>query len=270
MNAELISNIARKFGELDAVEAVVLSGSCTANCWDARSDLDFYVYIHQPIPVSVRKKIAGEFARKSEIDNHFWENGDEWIEKSSGLKIDIMYRPLSWIEGELNRVLEDNQASVGYSTCLWHNFQSSKPLYSANGWFKSMKQKADKPYPAKLREAIISKNYPILRNNISSYANQIQLAFQRHDLVSLNHRISALIASYFDIIFALNQVPHPGEKRLIETAKARCQKLPADMEFHINNLIVSMTSPDWEPISSALTQMIDGLDRLLKRERMVA
>ena len=61
MNAELITNIAQKFGELDAVEAVVLSGSCTADSWDARSDLDFHVYIHQPIPVSVRKTIAGKF-----------------------------------------------------------------------------------------------------------------------------------------------------------------------------------------------------------------
>jgi hypothetical protein len=29
--------------------------------------------------------------------------------------------------------------------------------------------------------------------------------------VSLNHRTAALLASYFDVLFALNRVHHPGD-----------------------------------------------------------
>ena len=38
-----------------------------------------------------------------------------------------------------------------------------------------------------------------------------------------------MLASYFDIVFAVNGQPHPGEKRLVEFAGALCPNLPTGM-----------------------------------------
>ena len=63
-------------------------------------------------------------------------------------------------------------------------------------------------------------------------------AIKRNDFVSINHRISAFLASYFDVIFAMNELLHPGEKRLIRYAKDNCKILPKDFEKNINKLLI--------------------------------
>ena len=48
-----------------------------------------------------------------------------------------------------------------------------------------------------------------------SYLAQMKAAIARDDLINLNHRVAVWIASYSDILFAVNRRYHPGEKRLL-------------------------------------------------------
>lgn len=125
----LATAIADKFGALPEVVAVALAGSRTSGTSNDASDYDFYVYVQQEIPVEIRKKIARKFSDRIEINNQFWEPGDEWIDASSGCGVDVMYRTPQWIEQQLDRVLVHHQASVGYTTCFWWNVLTSAPLY---------------------------------------------------------------------------------------------------------------------------------------------
>ena len=70
----------------------------------------------------------------------------------------------------------------------------------------------------------------------ASYYEQIEKAVKRNDLVSVNHRIAAFMASYFDVIFAINKSLHPGEKRLVKFALNHCKVLPDNFEQNINKL----------------------------------
>ncbi|KAB8330233.1 DUF4037 domain-containing protein [Scytonema tolypothrichoides VB-61278] len=269
-NNSLAQTIASEFSQLPQVIAIVLAGSQATNVYDEFSDFDIYIYTQSEIPIETRSEISQKFANRSEINNQFWEPGDEWIETHSGNGIDIMYRSPQWIEAQLDSVLVKHQASVGYSTCFWWNVLHSTILYDRNDWFKQLQQKANQPYPEPLRQAIIAKNYPILRNNISSYLHQIEVAISRNDFVSINHRIAALIASYFDIVFAINYIPSPGEKRLIQLAKQLCQKLPVNMEQNINSLICCIAYPFGEQgIIGKANNLIDSLDELLRAENLV-
>jgi hypothetical protein len=139
----LAQAIADKFGALPQVVAVALAGSRTAGASNETSDYDFYVYVRDNISVEIREAIAREFAERMEINNQFWEPGDEWIDSVSGCGIDIMYRTPQWIEKQLDRVLVHHQASVGYSTCFWWNVLTSAPLYDENIWFKQLQEKAN-------------------------------------------------------------------------------------------------------------------------------
>ncbi len=252
--------IAEQFASLPQVEAVAISGSRTSEFADASSDIDLYVYLREEIPLELRAKIAAG-APKVEIGNVTWEPGDEWIDADTGIPVDVMYRHLGWIEEQLERVLVHHQASVGYSTCFWYNVLHSQALFDRAGWFAELQRRARQPYPEELQRAIMAKNYPLLRRNQSSYLHQIELAVMRGDPVSVNHRVTALLASYFDVLFAINKLPHPGEKRLIQHATATCSKLPDDMERQVNELVGSAAG-------DTVNALVDGLDELLLRENL--
>ncbi|NQE33460.1 DUF4037 domain-containing protein [Microcoleus asticus] len=267
----LTQTIGEQFSSLPQVVALVLAGSRTTIVTDESSDFDFYVYVKEEIPVDIREAIARQFSDRIAINNQFWEPGDEWIDINTGCGIDIMYRQPEWIEEELDRVLVKYQASVGYSTCFWWNVLTSVSLYDRDGWFQQLQANVDRPYPEQLRQAVIAKNYPILRHLIFSFRHQLESAVLRRDSVSIIHRTAAFLGSYFDIVFAINSIPHPGEKRLVERATALCSKLPEDLESQIHSLTNSISLPAGDrQILHSLDGLVDSLDRLLIEAGLIA
>ena len=189
-----------------------------------------------------------------EIDNRYWEPGDEWIDAATGARIDVMYRSPAWIEDRLDCVLLRHEASIGYSTCFWYNVLHSEALFDRRGWYAGLQARARTPYPDPLRRAIIARNHPLLRRNQSSYRTQIALALARDDRVSVQHRVTALLASYFDVWFALERLPHPGEKRLL-------QELPADEA----GLVGAVLEGGAGSLLTSIDALLDRLDRRLER-----
>ena len=262
--------IAARFAELPYVQAVAMAGSRGSQVADQRSDYDMYVYAEREISVAWRAELAKPHGVHIAIDNHFWEPGDDWIDSRVGVEVDIMYRSPQWIEDQIDRSLVRHEASIGYSTCLWFNVLHSTPLYDRDGWYGRLQDRARQPYPAALQQAIIAKNYPILRKTNSSYLQQIEMALQRQDWVSVNHRVAALLASYFDILFALNEQPHPGEKRLVAHVQARCSRRPDGFEQQVVDLLRAATPAGHVQLVSCAHTLLDGLDLLLVGEGALA
>lgn len=249
---QYLLHLAGRFAEVPHVIAVVLAGSRGARTSDPESDFDVYVYASAEVPVEFRRLILGE---QAEMDNRFWEPGDESSDRSAGLKLDIMYRSPKWIEDLLDRVLVRHEASIGYTTCLWFNILHSEPLFDREGWFQQLQDRADVAYPDELRRAVIAKNWPILRRNQSSYRRQIELALQRGDTVSVQHRITALLASFFDVWFALERKPHPGEKRLLSYLPEQWARL-----------VGAVLNAKTETLLTQIDHLLDQLDARLAEE----
>jgi predicted DNA-binding protein len=251
------------------VVAVALAGSGVTGAADEQSDIDLYVYAGAPVAIADRVAIATSFAIHREIGNDFWEPGDEWVDTQTGRHVDIMYRTPGWIEEQLDKVLVRHEASVGYSTCFWHNVLHSTPLFDRSGWLGDLQAMAACPYPPPLRRAIIAKNHPILRQALSSYLAQIERAVRRGDSVSIQHRVTALLASYFDILFAVNELPHPGEKRLLQLVATRCAKIPAEMETRVNALLETAARPASPAIITRVDALLNSLEDLLADEGLI-
>ena len=100
---------------------------------------------------------------------------------------------------------------------------------------------------------------------IPSYLHQIEKAIRRNDSISLNHRAAALLASYFDVLFALNRLPNPGEKRLLETASASCAKVPGEMVNQVEGVLRAVSLAD-QSLVARIEELVDSLDQLLLEE----
>ena len=115
-----------------------------------------------------------------------------------------------------------------------------------------------------LRLNIIRKNYPLLRDSICAYYNQIKKAIDRDDYVNINHRLAEFFASYFDIIFAINRIPHPGEKKLVSIVNSECKLKPNNFEQNVENILLGKK----DHLLEELNKLIDNLDDVLNLENI--
>jgi hypothetical protein len=272
MNASTVyTSLARQlvdlFASLPQVKAIALGGSLVSGITDQSSDIDLYVYTQTDIPQEDRQEIVARSGGASQVNMGmtYWGSGDEWFNAPTGIEVDIVYFDAQWMESQIQRVIGKHEASLGYTTCLWHIVRNSQVMYDPQKWFQNLQKRASVEYPEPLRQNIITLNYPVLRDVIPAYANQLAKAVKRHDLISVNHRLAALLASYFDIIFALNRELHPGEKKLLNLAQARCTKLPVDLTADIAAVIHLSGTAD-ETFLVNLTRLLDHLDQWLEQE----
>lgn len=256
-------NLCKELSELKEIDAIALGGSRTGEVFDQNSDYDLYLYVNALPSESVRKSILEKYCSYMEIGNSFWELEDDCTLKN-GIDIDILYRDINGFAQGIEDVVVNCNGHNGYTTCMWHNLLNCKILLDKTGSLKLLKEKFNVPYPAQLKKNIIERNMKLLHGFLPSYEGQINKALKRGDKVAVNHRVAAFMESYFDIIFALNEMTHPGEKREVLYAKNNAKILPVKFEENINELFSCLfDDPRAERVHKLLTEIFENLFRII-------
>ena len=253
-----VNELFEELGSLSQVEAIALGGSRATGRNDEKSDYDVYVYITDSIDENQRRNILGKYCKYMEIGNSFWELEDD-VTLRDGIDMDIIYRDMKGFENMVSSVVMDCIPWNGYTTCMWHNLITSKIVLDKNGKLSTLQEKYRIPYPKKLKENIIANNLKLLSGMLPSFDMQIKKAENRGDLVSVNHRVTEFLASYFDIIFALNEMTHPGEKRMQSICSKECSILPNNFDTNLNRLFEGMFRKN---ISSVISDMVDEIKKI--------
>ncbi len=257
----MVEQLFAELAALPQVEAIALGGSRAGKNFDDHSDYDVYLYCTGSVDPAQKNAILEKYCGYMELSNHFWELEDNCTLKN-GIDLDILYRDLDAFGQEVATVVEEHQAHNGYTTCMWHNLLTCRIIYDASGRLSALKQRFSVPYPRLLKEHIISNNMKLLYDYMPAYYYQIQKAVGREDLVSVNHRTAAFMESYFDVIFAINELTHPGEKRLVSLCRSSCKVLPRNFEQNINDLYGALFT-DGQKAVRILEQMVLALKEVI-------
>lgn len=255
-----IKNLFKELSDLTQVEAIALGGSRATGKGDEKSDYDVYVYVTAQVLEETREEILGKYCSKMEIGNHYWESEDNCVLKD-GVDIDIIYRSLDDFLKGIEHVVIGGNAGNGYTTCMWHNLLTCQILYDSNGRLLAGKERFRLPYPEHLKKNIITNNMNLLSGCLPSYDMQIKKAFLRKDYNSIQHRVTEFLASYFDIIFAVNEMTHPGEKRLLQLCKEQCKLLPNCFEENLEKLFHEMYQED---VCKIIAEIVGELNKLIE------
>jgi len=245
----------KEFAQLDQVEAIVLGGSRAGQHFDKDSDYDVYIYLTGSIAPLTRRDILSKYCSYMEIGNQFWELEDDCVLKSK-IEIELIYRTLDSFDKDLQTVALDHQVQNAYTTCMWHNLLHSKIIYDRNGHYEALQNKYRRP---------IKKQLLLLDQAMPAFSKQIEKALKRQDLLSINHRSSEFFASYFDLLFALNEQTHPGEKRMLEFAKTNCSLLPQHFEENIQTYFQKLYTEPAEAII-LINQLVTTIKEIIPQE----
>ena len=249
---------------LEPIEALVLGGSRAGEVYDQKSDYDLYVYCTELPSPEARIELLRRVCDRIELGNDFWELEDDCVLKD-GIPVDILYRSLDAFSQDVAAVVEGYSARNGYTTCMWHNLLHSRILYDRDGRYAALRQRFDVPYPEALPQNIIRRNMRLLTGNLPSYDAQLRKAVSREDRPSVNHRMAAFLESYFDILFALNRMTHPGEKRMDSTLKATAKLLPKNFGENLDEAFACMFANP-ERFLEVLDTMVGNLQELVEKE----
>ncbi len=226
------------------MDAIVIAGSRASGNNDSFSDYDVYIYGKDPVPEDIRTGLYNEYCSNMEVGNKYFEYEDNCVLKD-GTYVDVIFRNPEILYKFLDMTVNEHKARNGYTTCFWHNLLNSDIYFDRNGEFKKAQERFRIPYPEELRTNIIRRNMNLLHDALPAYDKQLTKAVARNDIISINHRTTAFLESYFDVIFALNRMTHPGEKRLISICKEKCSILPDNFEENLNRLLTDLfTHPE--------------------------
>ncbi|MCL1844913.1 MAG: DUF4037 domain-containing protein [Defluviitaleaceae bacterium] len=262
MTDKFFTKTIEHFKSFPEVDAIILGGSRAGDFADSDSDYDVYAFVNGDISAKKRNSALRDTCYCADLDRRHW--GGHWDDcvLKSGLPLEITYWNLAATRENLQNHLQKFIPWNGYTTCICHVVFNAKVLYDPKNLFADIKNEFDMPYPDELRENIIRTNREVLDGITPSYMFQLERAIRRGDIFKTSHVLTSFAAAYFDIIFALNRLYNPGEKKLIEICKRTCDILPVDFEKNLQRLF---TARD-EKILPVAKDIVKNLDAVISEK----
>jgi hypothetical protein len=221
-HADGVAQIAEAIGQLGGVVADALGGSTATGLADQASDIDLHVYWLEPLaPAAERAEHLAGMADPGSLRVGLISWGLEDHLAVAGRPLDLIYRHWGGVRDEVERAYDPGLLSPGFTTAVLYSVACDRPLYDPSGELGAARARLHRTFPEATRAVLLRHDSPLL----GFHLQLLRQAQGRDDLLFAQHLRAKLQMLFFDVLFALNRLYHPGEKRLLEHAR-RCPIRP--------------------------------------------
>ncbi len=211
---------------MPGIVAVSLGGSVAVGLADDASELDLHVYWAAPLPSAETRAarlraIADPDSVRAGLTS--WGLEDQFSVGSR--PVELIYRCWDDVRDEVERAYDPGLPGQGFTTAVLYSVARGRPLHDPTGDLTTARERLVREFPEATRTAILQREIPLLGFHLS----QLRKAQVRDDIVYAQHVRCKVQVLFFDVLFALNRLYHPGEKRSLEHAR-RYVIRPAECE----------------------------------------
>jgi predicted nucleotidyltransferase len=253
----IVQQLVAALAGLPGVAAIALGGSANAGLADESSDLDVYVYYHEPLATSAdRAARLRVLADQGTLGVGILTFGLEDHLHVQQKLVELMYLDLDRLIAEADRAYSEGLSSEGYTTSLLYILFGNQVFHDATGEVTALHERLHAGYPEPTRTRLLREQPEVLRY----FLELLQISQQRGDLLYVQHMRYSIQMSYFNLLFALNRMYHPGGKRLLQHAQ-RCAIQPPGLLTRWYE--ITRLSADDSALAERLEALIDDLCRLI-------
>ena len=256
-----LRQIVAAMADLSGPVAISLGGSAATGLADARSDLDLHVYWRQPLATPDERAVRlAQVADAGSVEVHILSWGLEDHLCIGGRPVELIYVPLDDLRTEIEQAYGEGLITEGYTTARMFYMANGRPLYDPTGELSVLRERLLAAYPMPTRRLLLQHHPALLR----MYFDHLRLAQSRGDLLMVQHRRYTLQMVFFNLLFALNQRYHPGEKRLLAHSE-KCTLRPANLTARWER--VARLAADDPQLAQVLGSLVDDLCMLIEVNR---
>lgn len=257
--APLVECLVTTVAALPGVVAISLGGSTSTGLADAESDHDLHVYWQPPLlDAQARATRLAQIADTGSlhVDVHSW--GQEDHLRIAGQVIELIYVHFDDLHAQVAQAYETGLSDEGYTTAQLHNVANGRSLYDPSGALAELQARLRTTFPEATRRHLLRYHPALLR----VYLAHVVKAQRRGDWLYVQHRRYTLHMVFFNLLFTLNRLYHPGEKRLL-THLQQCALQPADCAARW--ILTTRLFADDPALPAALEALVDDLIALIEQ-----
>jgi hypothetical protein len=268
-----VDPVIRALSRIEDVRGMLCFGSYAMGTFDACSDVDLYVFCHPAIPGSqARKDAYVKIPGTTHLEIDHVESGPagRWCPRTDRFRLndtvmDISWDTVEWISTVVRKVTKESCTSIPELPFRPYTMlgllETSVILHDPGSMLRNLKS-AVRPYPARLKQALVSEGLAIIRASLDELRDCVRRGIGN---TAFHFHFERVLDALGTTLFAINERYDPATKRAEEAYNTLGVVPPDFVKRYVRLLQLPLTEEGRHAVVAELEGITKDIERLAER-----